>query len=171
MITGINWRNNQPDDPEFMAALARAEKAGVERCEAELFRRGFEGYEKPVYSNGHLVGTIREFDTTAAIFMLKGAKPDKYRDSWEKGGNTNVQVNVTAGPSNLSQLSTSELEAKLERARAALLPAPPDGSPAVIDVTPTQDGAGVETRDEAERRYAEELKRREASGPPLRKGK
>lgn len=78
--TGYNWRQNVPPDPAFMTALTEANNLFVERAEAEMWRRGIDGVEKPVYQQGRMVGTVREFDTTAAIFMLKGAKPDKYRD-------------------------------------------------------------------------------------------
>lgn len=67
-------------DPEFAKQWARALAVGVEALEDEARRRAFEGYEKPVFQSGSLVGTVKEFSDTLAIFLLKGAKPDVYRE-------------------------------------------------------------------------------------------
>src|SRR5712692_5557284 len=66
---------------EFKRAWEEAWEAGIEALEDELRRRGFEGVEKPVFHSGVVVGTVREFDTTAAIFILKARKPEVYRDN------------------------------------------------------------------------------------------
>lgn len=85
--TSWNWRHDETD-VAFQEAFEVAWKLGIERAESELWRRGVEGYESPVYHQGRLVGTEREYDTTAAIFMLKGAKPETYRENQriEHGG-------------------------------------------------------------------------------------
>ncbi len=83
--TTWNWRYNDPD-PVFMNAYYIAWKLGIERVEDEMWRRGREGYEKPVYHQGRLVGTERVFSDTASIFMLKGALPEKYRERVEQSG-------------------------------------------------------------------------------------
>lgn len=66
---------------EFRRAWDEAWEAGIEALEDELRRRGFEGVEKPVFHGGVVVGSVREFDTTAAIFILKARKPEVYRDN------------------------------------------------------------------------------------------
>lgn len=91
--TGYLWRKDLRDTA-FQAALTRAADLFVERAEAALWRRGIDGVERPVYQAGRLVGTVREFDTPAAIFMLKGARPEKYRDRFEHSGEINGQLNV-----------------------------------------------------------------------------
>lgn len=67
-------------DPTFAEAWQRALLIGIEALEDEARRRAFEGYNKPVFQQGAQVGTIREFSDTLAIFLLKGAKPDVYRE-------------------------------------------------------------------------------------------
>lgn len=52
---------------EFRRAWDEVWEAGIEALEDELRRRGFEGVEKPVFHSGVVVGTVREFGTTAAI--------------------------------------------------------------------------------------------------------
>ena len=80
----MNWRRNK-NDGTFQVALERAKTLFIERAEAEMWRLFF-GYEKPVYQNGRLVGTLPEHDTVAGIFMLKGACPEKYRERFEHTG-------------------------------------------------------------------------------------
>lgn len=67
-------------DPEYAAAFADAEEKSVDALEAEARRRGIYGTEEPVYHNGQIVGSIRKYSDTLLIFLLKGAKPQKYRD-------------------------------------------------------------------------------------------
>lgn len=56
--------------------------------EAEAWRRGKTGVLKPVYQGGKKVGSVREYSDTLLIFMLKGTRPEKYRDR--------QQIDVTA---------------------------------------------------------------------------
>ncbi len=66
---------------DFRRSWDESWEAGIEALEDELRRRGFEGVEKPVFHSGVVVGSVREFDTTAAIFILKARKPEVYRDN------------------------------------------------------------------------------------------
>ena len=43
-------------------------------------RRAIEGVDKPVFHNGKVVGSIREYSDTLLIFALKGSMPSKYRE-------------------------------------------------------------------------------------------
>lgn len=149
--TSYNWRADK-SDVTFQAAVERAIKMGVERMESELIRRGIEGIEKPVYQSGHLVGTVREYDTTAAIFMLKGIHPEKYRETHrhEHGG---VGGGPIAVEHSLADLSDAEVERRYLNAQR-YLEAAKDSEP-VIDVT----AEPIELT--AEERYEQELKRRE----------
>lgn len=67
-------------DAEYAKAFVEAEDKAVEALEKEARRRALEGTEKPVYQNGRMVGVIREYSDTLLIFLLKGAKPQKYRE-------------------------------------------------------------------------------------------
>jgi len=77
-LTAYRWR---ADDETFAADWDEAKVIGLEALEDEATRRAFEGTQKPVYYLGAQVGTIREYSDTLAIFLLKGGKPDKYRDN------------------------------------------------------------------------------------------
>lgn len=121
------WRKS--DDQRFLQAFEVAFRMGVERAESELWRRGFEGVEKPVYQSGRLVGTVREFDTPAAMFMLRGAMPEKYREKPPDPSRTTVGT-VNHVTVQLAGLSDEELQKRLEQTRRALQ------AGSVIDVTP-----------------------------------
>jgi hypothetical protein len=73
-------------DPVFAAAWAEAWEAGGEALEEEARRRAFSGVRKPVYYQGRVVGHIREFSDLLVIFLLKGRKPEVYRESLEVTG-------------------------------------------------------------------------------------
>lgn len=76
--TPYTWRD---EDEEFASAWEKAKQWGAEALEDEARRRAYEGTDKPVFYLGGQVGTIREYSDTLAIFLLKGAMPEKYRDN------------------------------------------------------------------------------------------
>lgn len=67
-------------DPEYAEAFRHADDAAGDRLEAEARRRAVEGVDEPVYHKGEVVGYIRKYSDTLLIFLLKGAKPDKYAE-------------------------------------------------------------------------------------------
>ena len=68
---------------EFRAAWDEAFEDGIDALEMEARRRAVQGTEKPVFYQGAKVGTTREYSDTLLIFLLKGARPEKYRDSFD----------------------------------------------------------------------------------------
>lgn len=75
--TVYDWRDN---DPEFAKDWDAAIERGCDALEDEAVRRAHEGYDRPVYQGGERVGVIREYSDTLLIFLLKGRRPNKYRD-------------------------------------------------------------------------------------------
>lgn len=112
------WKRD--GDQQFLQAYEVAWAMGVDRAESELWRRGVEGVEKPVYQQGRLVGTVREYDTQAAMFMLRGARPEKFREKSAEGAGTTHVGSVTNVTVQLAGLSTEELKARLAQATKAL---------------------------------------------------
>lgn len=76
-------------DPEYAEALREAAEEAVERLEREALRRALEGTQKAVYHNGKVVGYVTEYSDTLLIFLLKGARPQKYRDNAQLTYNDN----------------------------------------------------------------------------------
>lgn len=77
---GTHYRWLQ-DDPEYAAAFAESSESAIERLEREAVRRAAEGVSEPVYHRGQVVGHVQKYSDTLLIFLLKAARPDKYRDN------------------------------------------------------------------------------------------
>lgn len=78
--TAYHWKE---EDAVFSEAWDKAKAIGLDVLEDEATRRAFEGTEKPVFYLGGQCGTIREYSDTLAIFLLKGGKPEKFRERSE----------------------------------------------------------------------------------------
>jgi hypothetical protein len=78
-VTAYEWRNK---DPEFAKAWDVAKQIGADSLEDEAIRRAFEGVPEPVIYKGKKTrNTIQRYSDTLLIFLLKGARPEKYRDN------------------------------------------------------------------------------------------
>lgn len=93
------------EDVDFAAAWDIALDDATDNMEQEAWRRGVKGTVKPVYQGKEHVGDIREYSDTLLIFMLKGIRPDKYRER------TDVHH---SGKIDVSKLSDDELRAITE---------------------------------------------------------
>lgn len=74
------------DDNEFKKAWDEAALEGVERLEAEAWRRANNGVSKGVWMRGPKgkplkVETVKAYSDTLMIFLLKAHKPDKYHEN------------------------------------------------------------------------------------------
>ena len=96
-MTAYDWRER---DPEFAAAWDQAIEDGTDKLEDEAHRRAFHGTDKPVYQSKELVGHIREYSDTLAIFLLKARRPDKFKDrqQHEHAGGVIVEVQTFTRP-------------------------------------------------------------------------
>lgn len=68
--------------PDFASAWESSMQIAADLLEAEARRRAAEGVTEPVYQGGKLVGTIRKYSDTLLIFLLKGARPEVYRERY-----------------------------------------------------------------------------------------
>ena len=75
--TAYEWRDA---DPEFRAEWEKAQDQGTDALEDEAIRRGREGFEEPVFYQGVPVGTVRKYSDALLTFMLKGRRPEKFKD-------------------------------------------------------------------------------------------
>lgn len=93
-MTAYNWRS---ENSEFAQQWEIAKEAGVDALEDEARRRAFEGTAKPVFHQGVECGTIQEYSDTLTIFLLKGARPEKYRErvSTELTGKDGADLNLS----------------------------------------------------------------------------
>lgn len=75
--------NHKASDPKFAKLLETAIQAGADVLEDECRRRAFAGTDEPVFHKGAICGHVRKYSDLLAIFLLKGAKPEKYRERIE----------------------------------------------------------------------------------------
>jgi hypothetical protein len=67
-------------DPLFAIAWDEAVEFGTDDLEEEARRRALEGVDEPVFYQGEECGVIRKYSDTLLIFLLKGRRPDRYRE-------------------------------------------------------------------------------------------
>lgn len=72
-----SWMQN----PQYAAAFAAAKEEAVDILETEAIRRATRGTDRPVFYKGKHCGNVREYSDILLIFLLKAARPDKYRDN------------------------------------------------------------------------------------------
>jgi hypothetical protein len=94
--THYNWIEKDPRYPE---KFSRAEDESADYLEAEARRRAMNGIDEPVIFQGELMGqkveyndtpeknhfiplTVKKYSDTLLIFLMKGARPQKYRDNF-----------------------------------------------------------------------------------------
>ena len=105
-INRLTIYHMKQEDEGFRLKLHAAQARGYDAWEDEAARRAFSGHERKVFQQGMLVGTTTEYSDTLATFMLRGAKPEKYR---EKPG---IDLVVKDGATvSLSGLNDEELNA------------------------------------------------------------
>lgn len=77
------WLQND----EYRVAFEKARKMAADVLEDEAHRRAVNGYEEKVFYKGKKIGTITRYSDTLLTLLLKGAKPDVYKERVEQ---TNV---------------------------------------------------------------------------------
>jgi hypothetical protein len=76
----------QEHDPDFVLGFRQAEIASIDALETEARRRAL-GYEATALAKDGTPYTVTRYSDVLLIFLLKGARPEKYRDQ--------VDVNVS----------------------------------------------------------------------------
>jgi hypothetical protein len=87
-------------DPAFRSAWCEAAEIGTRLMEQEAQRRAYHGVLKPVFYKGVKCASVREYSDNLLMFLLKGRKPQVYREGAEDSVRRSVQINVVnvAGP-------------------------------------------------------------------------
>ncbi len=71
-------------DEAFQERLRQAKEAAADLIESEIYRRAVEGVDKPTgWYKGVAGGVVREFSDVLAMFLLKGLRPETYRERVE----------------------------------------------------------------------------------------
>ena len=72
------WLRN---DKVYAEAFEASKQIAADHFEDEIYRRGFEGYDKPVTYQGEIKDHYKDYSDVLAIFALKGLRPEKYREN------------------------------------------------------------------------------------------
>lgn len=107
--TAYDWRN---DDPDFRQAWDSAWDQGADLLEAEALRRAVHGVDKPVTVAGERE-IVREYSDTLLIFLLKGRRPERYRD--------NHRVEHTGADGGPMEVTNPDVAAAIERFTASVV--------------------------------------------------
>lgn len=67
--------------PAFAERWDDAVDDGVDVLEAEAFLRASSGRDKPVYYQGNVVGTVKDYSDSMLMFLLRANRPEKYRNN------------------------------------------------------------------------------------------
>lgn len=102
-------------DAEFAKSWADAKLIVAQRLEDAAYRRSVRGVSKPVFQRGMLVGSVREYSDALTMFLLRGLKPEVYRDRMS------VEASGKDGAPLLKEVPTEELLARAQEAMAVLI--------------------------------------------------
>ena len=106
-----NWRHSR--DADFLAAFKVARDMGIAVAEDEAWKRATDGTVEDVYgslggNNGSgVVGQRSVKSDTMLIFMLKGARPEVYRERFEHSG-------PAGGPISIAEVRSVIVDPKAE---------------------------------------------------------
>jgi len=78
--------------PTFAREWAEAIKAGTDFLEDESRRRAIDGVTKPVFYKGLECGSVQEYSDGLLQFLLKGRRPEKFRENIDLDVSGTIQV-------------------------------------------------------------------------------
>lgn len=137
------WLSNDPTYPERFAA---AHERAIDVLETEARRRAIEGVEKPTgWYKGEPGGIVREYSDVLLIFLLNGARPEKYRHRHEITGRNGGPIQIDQGPQWFEYCTQEEKLEILAIAERAIERATSGGQGQTIDVPPGSD-SNVQTK-------------------------
>lgn len=104
-------------DPKFKDLFEAAHDDALDRLEEEARRRAVEGVLEPVVSAGALICHVRKYSDALLITLLKGKRPDTFRERHEVMGKNGGPITTAAVA---AAMSDGELKAALQEALEAL---------------------------------------------------
>jgi hypothetical protein len=104
------WRDS---DPAFATAWEDALEIGIDALEAEAIRRAHDGWLEPIYQGGKKVGDVRKYSDNLLITMLKGLRPEKYKDKIEHDVGGNLASRLDRRSRAISAMTEKQVDARL----------------------------------------------------------
>jgi hypothetical protein len=92
--TVYQWREM---DDEFVMQENELKAQLADRLESEAIRRAYNGWDRPIYQRGVLVGVERVYSDMLLKLMLTALKPEKYRERVDVSGTVEQIVRQVSG--------------------------------------------------------------------------
>jgi hypothetical protein len=92
-VTVYRWRRG---DKVFAQSYSNAMEAGTDLIEQEARRRAVEGYDRPVFQQGRLAGLERVYSDMPLALLLRGRRPDIFRDTGSRAEAT-TSITIRGG--------------------------------------------------------------------------
>lgn len=95
-----NWRSHYNwlyADPVYANAVLVAKRMAGDFLEEEAIRRALEGVTRRVFFRDELIDERQEYSDVLLIFLLKGAKPDTYREHVDLRVTQEAATTIIAG--------------------------------------------------------------------------
>jgi hypothetical protein len=93
-VTRSQHRNWLDKDEAYQDKYNETIEEISESLEREAIRRAVDGWDEPVYQGGILVGVKRKFSDSLLIFMLKGVRQEKYRETSQEVTGNVPNINI-----------------------------------------------------------------------------
>lgn len=104
--THYDWLSNSPD---YADLFEQAKESAADKLEQEARRRAIEGTQKAIYYQGEIVGYENVYSDNLLMFMLKGDRPEKFKDRTELTGKNGGPIELTALTAEQRDLRIKEL--------------------------------------------------------------
>ncbi len=85
-------------DPFYREHFHRAKVILADSAEEEVCRRAYAGHDTPIIYRGEIKGYYKSYSDTLAMFMLKGLRPEVYRDNAGMVIEGPTHINLTVLP-------------------------------------------------------------------------
>lgn len=83
------------EEEGYRTSFQDAQDDAVDLLEEEARRRAVEGVEEPVgWYQGSPGGTVLKYSDTLLMFLLKGIRPEKYRERVEHSGDAGAPIAI-----------------------------------------------------------------------------
>jgi hypothetical protein len=92
--TVYQWRET---DDAFVMRENELRTELADRLEGEAIRRAFEGWDRPIYQRGELVGVERVYSDMLLKLMLTALRPERFRERVDVSGSVEQIVRQVAG--------------------------------------------------------------------------
>lgn len=104
-ITHYDWLKK---DEKYATDFINAREDAADALEKEARRRAKDGVLEPVFYQGEKVATVRKYSDVLLIFLLKGNRPEKFKERYEhtgKGGGPIEHVTIYIPENNREETS------------------------------------------------------------------